>query len=876
MRTAGGGMMTQRDDGRLVAEVETFLRQLMVVASAAGRSSEPMSLAAAFAEAQRVTGRGLRAAVELGRARGLSWRELADVLDIPASTLHRQYHKGAAIAAPHDGAATVSAELTPAADGDTPQTGTVPPALDLFVGRGPEITELPELLWRRRLVSLVGPAGVGKTRLASEVAHRVRADYPKGVWWVRLSAVTQEWLIGRAVGTVLAGAGQDLRQVVAQAAEGGAALLILDNCEHLLAGTAQLTLELRDAAPGLRILTTSREALRVRGEAVLPLAPFPPARPAGKGARIADAVRLFAQRARDVRPDFDVDAWVEVVAEICDRLDGLPLAIELAAHQSDLLTPDRLLRRLTERLDVLVDARRGNLDRHHSLRRAIAWSHDLLDATTKAVFARLCVLPDGFDEHTAAAVTGGMRLDRSQLWAVLADLARKSMIVTDAHAPGRFRILESLRAFGLAALTDAGDLAPTQRRLIGWLAGFERQLATNPWGDTLTVLMARITAERENIRGAMDAAAALGHPSHPKLVLLLAGLLAHEQDVAQTERILHDLIAGPAASTTDRAIAHWMLSVNAGRRGDHASATRHADTSVRLARPLGNLDVLTGAVNSLMITRGLTNRPAAGVEAGAELIEVLRAEGRDGSLGQTLGIQAWLLAADGDIEGAHRVSTEAITLYEKQADQKLPMAARFANQWGTTLLHSAAIIAIARGDDATAAEYVNAILTSDFEHHNAVGGALFCAAILAAHTGENIRAVRLHAGATAVAYAHDAFWDDQLAVTIGAARKKSGTAATNAAVATAQAMTVAQLKKYAVSGTLPTDEKPADVLTPSQLRVARRAARGLTNAQIAAELNTSERTVVSHLTSIRTKLDLKNRVEIAMWVAQAQIPPAHE
>ncbi|MFD5826605.1 ATP-binding protein [Lentzea sp. NPDC060358] len=861
--------MTQQDDRRLAGEVESYLRQLMDVAAAAGRTSEPMAVAEALAEAQRVTAWGLRSAVELGRAHGLSWRELADVLSVPASTLHRQYSSGAAIVTAHDSAAP-PVTVPPDRSGE-PQPGGPPAALDRFVGRRRELTEVPDLLWRRRLVSIVGPAGVGKTRLAGEIAALVRNDYRGGVWWVRLSSVTREWLIGPAVSAAaaLAGAGKHPRQVVAEATGAGPVLLVLDNCEHLLGGAADITVQLREAAPELRILTTSREALRAPGEVLVPLAPFPSARGTGRGARIADAVRLFAERARDVRQDFDIDAHLDAVAEICDRLDGLPLAIELAARQSDILSPHLLLRALAEPLDVLVDAQRGTLDRHHSLRGAIRWSFDLLDSKTREVFACLCLLPGGFDQHTAAAVASGLDLTRSQLWALLADLTRKSMIVTDPHVPGRFRILESLRAFGLEVLTAAGALTSAQERLIDWLALGERQLADNPWGDEHTLLMNRIVAECDNVRYAADAAAALSHPEHLKVALLLARILTTRMEMTETSKILLDVLASPLASPADQATAHWMMAVNAGRTGDHATARRHADDATAVARRLDDVTVLTMALSALMITRGLVDDAAGGAEVGAELIDRLRAEGNIGSLGRVLSIQAWLLVADGDADAAHRTISEAIALHEGQADQSLPLAARFANEWGTTLLHVAAIVAIERGDDATAADYVEAILTTDFQHHNAVSGALKCAAILAARRGENERSLRLSSGAARVGFVLDSFGNDQLDAATDAARSAVGPARAAAAVAMGQSMTVDQLKAHAINGALPTDDRPADVLTPSQRQVALCVARGLTNAQIALALSMSERTVASHLTHIRTKLDLTSRVEVAMWITRA-------
>jgi non-specific serine/threonine protein kinase len=864
-------VLTEQDDVRLAREVESHLRQLMEVVLASARASEPVALAAAFAKAQRVTAWGLRSAVELGREQGVSWRDLAEVLDVPVSTLHRQYNKGAAIMTGLDRFPGLPAESSSEIPNEQSAPG-LPTSIDVFVGREQELADLPELLWQRRLVSLVGPAGVGKTRLAVETAHRVRNAYPGGVWWVDLSSVSRGWLVGPAVSAAAGpqGVGRDAVHLVLKAVEAGPVLLVMDNCEHLLVDAEAIITKLCAAAPSLRVLTTSREALRGAGESIMPVAPLPPAKGLGAATRGSDAVRLFAARARDVQPDFDADRWVGVIAEICDRLDGLPLAIEFAARQSDVLEPDQLYRALAERFELLTD--RGTHSRHHSLHGAIQWSYDLLDETAKAVFARLCILPGGFDQDTAAVVTSDLHLSRAQLWTVVTDLTSKSMIVAQSPRPGRFRILESLRAFGQAVLADTDEITAAQTRLIEWLSTHKRQLAENPWGDTLTGLMSRMVGEVDNVRHGVDIAAALRHAHHPSLVLLLGRVLSIGEELAEANGVLGDVVANSQLSTADRALAESLMANNAARLNDLHAASRHADRSVELARSLDDVDVLTIAVNSFMVVRGLSNDVVEGIKAGAEIIDHIRVRGRAGALGRILALQAWLLAASGDTDAAYKAICEAIALHEAHVDQTLPISERFANDWAMSMLQTAAQISIARGDDETATRYVVAILTTRFYHHRAVVGALACAAVLSARQGDYERALRLAAGAAHVAHQRDPYRDDLLKSVENSAGRAVGSAKARAATASGRAMTIIQLKKYALGGAMPADNNHPGALTPRERQVALQVSHGQTNAQIAARLSISQRTVASHLASIRAKLDLRSRVGVAIWANLIERP----
>ncbi|MDQ1646414.1 MAG: hypothetical protein QOJ50_2598, partial [Cryptosporangiaceae bacterium] len=422
--------MAVRESGgptALIDDVDAYVRQLATASSRAGSAAELAVQAAALAEAQRVSAWGLRAAVSAARDQGLSWRELAELLDVPAATLHRQYRAGQALTTPEDTGPPASRALavTPEPPAPPPardEVSPIPIGLDLFVGRDQALADAPKLLARVRMLTLAGPGGVGKTRLAGELAGRVRNSYRGGVLWAELtpiaaapvapaaprrsSAAGIEAAIVAAAGSQAQG--KSVHDVLGAACEGGQVLLVLDNCEHLVDDVASTSVALLRAHPHLRILATSREPLRIAGESVMTVPPLS-TEPAGVRGGLPAAVRLFSDRAH-AAAGFDPAEHLDAIAELCRKLDGLPLAIELAARQVAVLPPETLLTRIGERLDLLTGGPRDAPDRQHSLRAAIEWSYQLLDPTEQAMFRRLAVLPGGFDQHTAAAVTADLGL----------------------------------------------------------------------------------------------------------------------------------------------------------------------------------------------------------------------------------------------------------------------------------------------------------------------------------------------------------------------------------------------------------------------------------------------------------------------------------
>jgi len=370
--------------------------------------------------------------------------------------------------------------------------GNLPASVTSFVGRVDELSRVDDLLDAGRLVTVIGPGGAGKTRLALETARRRRQRYRDGSWLVDLASVTEPAEVTVAIvsafdlrGTAMFephGAGRpDVRSLLALLVErlaSGEYLLLVDNCEHLVEAVAEVTGTLLRRCPPLRILATSREPLAVDGEALVPLAPLalPPADAELDAALRAPAVRLFAERAAAVAPDFALDgATVHDVVEVVRRLDGLPLALELAAARLRTLPLPELAAGLSDRFRLLTGGNRTALPRHRTLRAVIAWSWDLLSPEERTVAECVSVLPAGATPASAAAVCAGTGVPPDRVPDVLAALVDRSLLRLAGSGP-RYRMLETLREYGIERLVEHGTLTGVRDRAARYAAALVAEL----------------------------------------------------------------------------------------------------------------------------------------------------------------------------------------------------------------------------------------------------------------------------------------------------------------------------------------------------------------------------------------------------------------
>src|SRR5277367_2488035 len=353
--------------------------------------------------------------------------------------------------------------------------GNLRAASTSLIGRESEVAELQAAVKAHRLVTLTGVGGVGKTRLALEVAGRLVDEFPDGVWLFELAAVTDPAAVPDAVSAVLGiihQPGNTVAESVAAALEGRVRLLVFDNCEHVLDAAADLIEAILAASTTTKIVATSREGLGIADEQLWPV----PSLDVGAGVDSA-AVALFVERAQHVSPrTVGEDRQAAAVVEICRRLDGIPLAIELAASRMASMTASEVRDRLDQRFRLLVGSRRG-LERHHTLRHAVAWSYDLLGEAEKALLDRCSVFAGGFDLDSACAVAGFDDSDDYVILDRLDALVRKSLLVADrSSGRTRFSMLETIRQFAEEQLAASGAATEVRTAHALHFAGREAEI----------------------------------------------------------------------------------------------------------------------------------------------------------------------------------------------------------------------------------------------------------------------------------------------------------------------------------------------------------------------------------------------------------------
>jgi len=357
--------------------------------------------------------------------------------------------------------------------------GNLPAEVTSFVGRRRELADVKRALSKSRLVTLTGVGGVGKTRVAERLARDRRRAYPHGVWLVELGELSDPALLTQTVLMELGLRGQpsgDALEALIDALSGRRLLLVLDNCEHLLDEAAALAAALLRSCADLQILATSREPLRVVGEAVLPVppmaAPEPDRRGGVAGLSRYDAVALFTERAVAAVPDFVLtEDNYRAVGTLCYRLDGLPLTIELAAGRLRSLSPAQILSKLDDRYALLTGGERGRPGRQQTLRASIDWSYQLCTPQEQRLWARMCVFAGGFELDAVQAVCSGGDIAADEMVDLVAGLVDKSIVVRQERGTVvQYRLLESIREFGLEHLNEAGDGPALRMRHSQWCA----------------------------------------------------------------------------------------------------------------------------------------------------------------------------------------------------------------------------------------------------------------------------------------------------------------------------------------------------------------------------------------------------------------------
>lgn len=610
-------------------------------------------------------------------------------------------------------AAPAAAPVVPSAPTTSvePLPDTLPTPLTPFVGRAAALDALGKLLAGARLLTLTGPGGVGKTRLGLELARRARPLYPDGVAFVDLVPLDDDALVVPAVAGAL-GVREErdvpLVHTLVQALRARHLLLVLDNAEHLVSACAALAAALLESCPELRVLATSREALGVAGEARYHVPSLDlPESDDPKAVAASEAAQLFAARA--AAPNFALDvAAAPLVAAVCRQLDGIPLALELAAARLNVLALPQLVERLDDRFRLLTTGSRTVLPRHQTLRATMDWSYGLLRPPEQALLRRLSVFSGGCTLDAAEVVGGDGIIARDDVLDVLTGLSAKSLVLVEQQRTmARYRLLEIVRAYAAEALAADGEAREARRCHAGWVRDMVEAAEAELTGPDQEEWFARLDRDYDNVRAALRWARADGTPKAVELGLGIVGAFGRfwymrgqlREGRAWLEELL-SLDAATSVSAAVRAKAFNAAGTLAWTQGDYAGATAWHEAALALRRALCDRASIAVSLNNL----GLVAWNRGDHARAHTLFEEALALHRD--LGNTWGLASTLnnLGAVAHDQGDHR---RAATLHE----QALDLHQALDDMWGVAAsLDNLGLAARDQGDDRRAVALVERAL----------------------------------------------------------------------------------------------------------------------------------------------------------------------
>ncbi len=519
----------------------------------------------------------------------------------------------------------------------------LPRQLTSFVGRAHELVELGRALEQNRLVTLTGAGGCGKTRLALQAAAEVIDKCPDGGWWVELAAVSDPDRVTSAVARRLGLREEDrpLTDTLAEQLAGLDALLMLDNCEHVLAGCAPLIDSLLRAAPSLRIMTTSREPIGACGELTW-LVP---------SLDQDNAVRLFVERAAQVRPRFALDpAETEIVAEICRCLDGIPLAIELAAARVRMMHPARIVAALDDRFRLLTGGDRTAMPRQQTIEASVAWSHDLLDDDEQALLRRLSIFAGGFTLDTAERVCAADPLDAHGVLDLLSRLVDKSLVqvVHIATVEDRYRLLETIRLYAHQRLVESGEADATGDRHAAFFLDLAERAEPELAASQGPMWLARLEREHDNLRAALERLDTTGaDESFLRLVTALTLFWELRGHLREGGRWFARALARDEEPSSVRARALWGATHVAMYSDDFETAAQRGPQALAMAEAIADEWATTRVLSALSYVQLFTDPEAARVGA-ARSIDLSRKIGDNWGVAYGLKMItiAWLMQED--------------------------------------------------------------------------------------------------------------------------------------------------------------------------------------------------------------------------------------
>lgn len=781
--------------------------------------------------------------------------------------------------------------------------------LTSFIGRRHEVAEARELMSRSRLLTLVGPGGVGKTRLAMELSSRSRKAFSDGVWIVELAALEDGSLVGSQIAAALRLPDQSNRSPVDRIADyvlERHVLLVLDNCEHLLDAVSALAARLLDYAPKLQVLATSREPLGILGEQVYKVPPLaaPDESATGAGAIEAfESVRLLVDRARSVDPEFEItEANRTAAAQLCQRLDGIPLAIELAAARLRSVSVIQLVERLDRRFDVLTGGSRAAIPRQQTLRALIDWSYELCSPDEQLLWARIAVFPAGFDVEAAEEVCGFGQIGRGDVLDLVDHLVAKSLVVVEnqkePHALGerrRYRQLMTFREYGVELLDAIGESSELRRRQRDHYLSRAAETVALWCGPDQAIRLAAARREHANILSALDWSAST--PGEEVAGMRLAGLLRYHWiaggNLSDGRRWLDRMLQLATEPSKERGEALWVAAWVCLLQGDRKPAQRYLTECRAIANQLGDQvlaahadhwealgEVLEGHLeramelfqSAIIVHRRIGDTASALTalfllawaqmyagrteQALASCLEVLGESGKHGERWShaygyaVMGLCQWHL---GELDAARQSQIAALEIQRDFLDglcialtiEQMSWTAASSRRYESAAILFHAAQAVWKGIGTTISAF--GPLETDFEQISAqvrreLGESRFEAILKGRPALSLEQALDLALTAARTAYVSPAVEGSS------GARGRTGQG-------TARMESLAAYRDQGGPG-----------LTKREAQVAALVAEGRSNKEIAGALVVSPRTVGGHVEHILAKLGFTSRTQIASWV----------
>jgi len=576
----------------------------------------------------------------------------------------------------------------------------LPQQVTSFIGRERELSDAKRLLENTRLLTLLGMGGLGKTRLALQIGADVLEKYPDGVWFVDLAPIRDPSLVPNAAAQALGvreEPGKTLTQTLCAHLRERKLLIILDNCEHLVSACARLVDALLQAVSVIRILATSREALHIHGEQTYPVLPLRvPGRKADAEALLrSEAVQLFVERGRLQKPNFSVsERDVPAVAELCARLDGIPLALELAAARLRSLSLADINTRLSDRFKLLTAGSRVALERQQTLRALVSWSYDLLHENEQIVLDRLSIFAGGFDLQAAEAVCGAEPIAPEEVLDLVTSLVEKSLVMVEQegnkcryglletirefaheHLSKHYLLQKAIREFAGERLKDRDDVAATAARHCDYYLGVAKTGRTKLRGAEQAEWIRRLEADLDNLRAAI--ALALAGAVDPvlavKFELWLMRFRVLRGYSTEGRNNIRAALALPALQgpTVARAHALYVGGVLATYQSDYAEAATMLTECLAIRRGLGDAADIAGALSSLTALHLQMGAFAKARECQEESLAIFREVGNE--LGEAIGLQnlGEILLRQADHEGAQRLFEQCLAIARRMKHQEL-------------------------------------------------------------------------------------------------------------------------------------------------------------------------------------------------------------